>query len=155
MNLYIVRHGDSLTNYPDKMRPLSDEGKKDIEKIGKLLRDNKISMEKIFTSPFLRAFQSAEIISKYLSSQIDIIETDNLLPEADPKELISFLNANYSRSILIVSHQPLIGRLVASLIGCKNLQLEIKKGALLNIESANPVVEGGCVLKFLVYPEII
>lgn len=155
MNLYILRHGESLTNYPDKVRPLSEEGKRDIEKIGKLLSDKRIIIEKVFTSPYLRAFQSAEIIVRCLNLQLNINETDNLLSEADPKGLVRFLNENESNSTLLVTHQPFVGSLVAYLIGCRNLQIEIRKGALLKIESDFPIVEGRGVLKFLVQPDII
>lgn len=38
MNLYILRHGESLTDYPDIIRPLSDEGKMDIKKNWEILK---------------------------------------------------------------------------------------------------------------------
>lgn len=87
--------------------------------------------------------------------QISIGETESLLPDADPRQIVALLNETQSRSTLLVTHQPFMGSLVASLIGCKNLQIEIRKGAILNIESNYPIVEGKCILKFLIHPDII
>lgn len=73
--IYFVRHGSYVN--PDKIVPwrmsgfpLSNEGRNDIKKVGEYLLDKNI--EAIYSSPVLRAKQSAEIIGKILNIKIII-----------------------------------------------------------------------------------
>jgi isoleucyl-tRNA synthetase len=73
---YIVRHGYSLRNekkiadcWPEKIRyPLTEKGKKQIEKAAGRLENKKIDL--IFHSDMLRTRQSAEIIGRRLGLEI-------------------------------------------------------------------------------------
>lgn len=78
--VFFVRHGE--VNNPDKIWygrlpgfPLSEEGKKQIEKTAQLLLKENISA--IYASPLLRTKQSAEIIGKVLNLPINY--SNNLL----------------------------------------------------------------------------
>ena len=68
MNIYIVRHGTTVWNEKKitqgyfKNR-LSERGKKEINRVSEKLRDVKIDI--IYSSPLVRAIQSANIINKY------------------------------------------------------------------------------------------
>lgn len=71
--IYFVRHGEYEN--PDKIVawrlpgfPLSDQGRKDIEKLGKYFIDKNI--EVIYSSPILRTKQSADILGKILGLKI-------------------------------------------------------------------------------------
>lgn len=66
MQLYLVRHGETEWNkqyryYGRTDIPLNDEGRRQAEKIGDLLKD--ISFDKIYSSPLLRAKQTEEMIA--------------------------------------------------------------------------------------------
>lgn len=73
--IYFVRHGSYVN--PDKIVPwrmegfpLSDQGKNDIKKVGKYFIDKNIRA--VYSSPVLRAKQSAEIIGKILNIKLNI-----------------------------------------------------------------------------------
>lgn len=76
MNVYLVRHGQSEGNLkglhqgPDI--PLSKEGKKQAKAIAKRLKN--VPIDFIYTSPYLRARETAEIISKKLKLPIEFWE---------------------------------------------------------------------------------
>ena len=72
MNLYLVRHGETLSNRKKIYAGWSDEGltwrgRKQAEKVAKRLVYRSISY--IYTSPLRRTFQTAEIIGRYLNNQ--------------------------------------------------------------------------------------
>lgn len=64
MRVYVVRHGESQTNYNKKWTgwldaSLTDKGKDDAKQAGKLL--NTITFDKVFTSDLCRAIDTAKI----------------------------------------------------------------------------------------------
>lgn len=75
---YILRHGEALSNarnivscWPEKFKnPLTLEGRKMAEDAAKKLKNKKIDL--IFTSPLLRAKETAEIVNKALKIKIRI-----------------------------------------------------------------------------------
>lgn len=73
MKIYLVRHGESedsakgLHQRPDS--PLTKEGLKQAGLIAKRFKD--IEIDVIFTSPFTRAKQLAEVISKHIDKPIE------------------------------------------------------------------------------------
>lgn len=80
MNIYLVRHGESELNaqriHQDSKAGLSDMGIKQANQIAE--RFNNIPIDKIISSPFERARQTADIISKKNNLSV---EFNNLLVE--------------------------------------------------------------------------
>jgi broad specificity phosphatase PhoE len=67
MNIYVVRHGETLWNKEEVFRgrkdiPLNETGKKQAEKVGAYFAG--ISLSRIVSSPLRRAEETAEAISK-------------------------------------------------------------------------------------------
>jgi len=76
------------------------------------------SLAQIWASPLVRAQQTAEIAAGYFP-QLKIQTTKLLVPEANPQALMDWLDElnaqqliSANQSILLVSHQPLVGSLV-------------------------------------------
>lgn len=72
MKLYLIRHGESTLNvkevHQDGKVPLSAEGKVQATRIGKRLK--KIHIDRVISSPFERARQTAEIIGKNIGKEV-------------------------------------------------------------------------------------
>ena len=76
MELYLIRHahavdGDGLR---DDDRPLSREGRRQALEVGSALARQKVRVQRIVTSPLVRARQSAEIIAAGLGGGVPIRE---------------------------------------------------------------------------------
>lgn len=73
MNVYFVRHGESEGNkekiHQGEGVPLSKQGRVQAEAVAKRLKN--LSIDIIYSSPYLRAKQTAEIISKELKLPIE------------------------------------------------------------------------------------
>ncbi len=75
--IYLVRHGSTQSNKKRiymgwSEEGLDEEGIKKAEELSMKLKENRIS--KIYTSPIRRAVQTAEILNRYLSTEITIEE---------------------------------------------------------------------------------
>ncbi len=79
-----------------------------------------MSIAQIWVSPLVRAQQTAAIAAEYFPG-ISIQTTALLVPEANPQALLDWLdqlNAQQpDQSVLLVSHQPLVGVPVNILCG--------------------------------------
>ena len=93
MKIIYIHHGQRLKgNASTQEDDLTALGYQDCELVADLLNDNKIknNIKAIYTSPYIRCRKSADIINKYLNT--DIIE-DNRLNEYTGKENETWLQA--------------------------------------------------------------
>ncbi len=87
---YLIRHGECLSNltrtndsHGDVSNVLTELGKEQMKNCAKSLGDTEIIFEKIISSPFVRAVESAEILLRNIQiHDTDILPTD-LLKEMD------------------------------------------------------------------------
>lgn len=129
MEIYIVRHGDALEGEIDELRELSEKGKKQAKKAGKALKNLNVKIEAIFSSPLKRAIKTAEIIGKEIGFKEGIKITDLLNPLSNPDEILNHLNYINKNKILIIGHQPFLGKMLSQF-----QNLDIKKGCLCKVE---------------------
>lgn len=87
MNVYFIRHGESEGNknkiHQEENIPLSKKGKKQAELIAERLRGRKIDL--VYSSPHLRARQTAEIIAQKLNLNVE--HWSELRERKNPSEL--------------------------------------------------------------------
>ncbi len=93
MELYLIRHADAAPAgtqgiRDDAERPLTDIGHKQARDVGDGLRKRDITMEKLVTSPFLRARQTAEdILQDWPDPKPELIVCDDLVPDGKPRRV--------------------------------------------------------------------
>ncbi len=115
MRIYLIRHGEAVSEEIDPRNPLSENGKQDIERIGKFLAALKIQPVYFFHSEKLRAIQTAEIIAKCIHYQGQLESRSEL----DPLGLVSPISSEINQSsedMVFVGHMPFMGKLVSKLI---------------------------------------
>src|SRR2546428_14120512 len=62
MKLYFLRHADALEGADDAARPLSPHGRKEALEVGRFLKRAGIEFEAAYSSPLVRAKETAEIV---------------------------------------------------------------------------------------------
>lgn len=67
-NLYFVRHAHSIYTPEELKRPLSKEGFSDVEKIDRLLSQERIDY--VISSPYLRAVQTVEGVAERIGKEV-------------------------------------------------------------------------------------
>lgn len=120
MELFVLRHGDAEPRITtDEVRPLSARGKVEVESVVKSAQQTMHGLEIILVSPLLRAQQTAEIAHQFLPA-VPMETTELLIPESRPSALYELLQGRAEKSVLLVSHQPLVGNFINELCGTPN-----------------------------------
>ncbi|OGA47166.1 MAG: phosphohistidine phosphatase SixA [Betaproteobacteria bacterium RIFCSPLOWO2_12_FULL_62_13] len=114
MRLYLVQHGDSLPKEVDPDRPLSPQGRKDVEQLAAFLK-GRVRVARILHSGKTRARQTAELLAAAVAES-PAIDTISGIDPLDPPEPLASKLHNWNEDALIVGHQPFMGKLVARLI---------------------------------------
>lgn len=115
MKLYLVRHGEAVSEKIDPQRPLSEKGREEISKIAKFLKEIKVKIEVIWHSNKLRAKETAQIIANGIFPLEELVEREDLSPNAPvekwPEEI-----KNFGKDLMIVGHLPFLQKLLSLLL---------------------------------------
>ncbi|MBI3060287.1 MAG: phosphohistidine phosphatase SixA [Deltaproteobacteria bacterium] len=115
MEFYLVRHGEAKPDYEDPRRPLSDQGRRQVEKVARAAAAKRIQVAEILHSDKLRARETAKILTHFLSPRRGAREIQGLSPEDDPLLVKGELEAT-EEPLMLVGHLPHLGRLAALLV---------------------------------------
>jgi len=124
MELVLWRHAEAEDGVLDMKRELTDKGRRQAGKVAKWLRPRLEGEWRILASPAARARQTADALD--LDYEVRI----TLGPSATEDALIR--EADWPRNdggVIIVGHQPTLGRVAARLLTGHHGDLTIKKGA--------------------------
>jgi phosphohistidine phosphatase len=140
MRLYIMRHGHAAESSPtgrDRDRPLTDDGRRGVERIGSLLHDHHgAHLPRILSSTYLRAAQTAEIMSRSIAGPAVLLDHHQELEPDEPLPMSILRSlAEQGADALIVGHHPLVIAMLRMLVrdGAK-LPLGLHPGMLVGIE---------------------
>ncbi len=115
MKLYIARHGHAVDASVNPDRPLSDQGKTQIERMASFLARAGVHPQSILHSGKARAAQTAMIYSRVIGGGTLVQEHGGLKPMDDPLEIAGDM-AGASEDTLIAGHLPHLGRLASLLL---------------------------------------
>jgi phosphohistidine phosphatase len=113
VKLYLIRHGEAESGNLDSARRLTQRGKMDAQKAALWLKNIIDGPVSLWSSPYIRAQQTAHPIAKALSVEIEYREC--LKPDVSPQTVIDEL-IHQKNSIILVAHLPLVGRLASLLM---------------------------------------
>ena len=136
--LYLVRHAIAAERGPewpdDTRRPLTERGISRFKEAVKGLRNLDVTVDDIFTSPLVRARQTAELLAAGLDGKPPVKILEALAPGHSFTSLMSHLaKAARRRRVALVGHEPDLGELAAHLIGAGRA-LAFKKGGVCRID---------------------
>jgi phosphohistidine phosphatase len=156
MELYFLRHGiaaDKKAYKRDSERPLTPEGIRNMKKAAKGMKALGISPHRVFSSPFVRARETAELAAAGIGFSQEKIEFwDSLTPDAGFGDFLEDLKRLApDESYLFVGHEPTISGFVSRLlIGEDDIRMNYAKGGLCHLhleEEAGTV--WACLVSFL------
>jgi phosphohistidine phosphatase SixA len=154
--LHLLRHGDAgdaeAWTGDDDVRPLSDKGVRQAERLGLHLALAGFDPDIILTSPKLRAAQTADIVAAAIDKPVTI---DEKLGKSFGLGTLGKLlgeHANPQQPVL-VGHDPDFSELLATLTGARTLPM--KKGALARVDLVIGPEPGGGVLRWLIPPDAL
>ena len=115
MRLYLVRHGEAMSEQEDPQRPLSSRGREEVDRVSRAAAKKGMAASRIFHSDKLRAKQTAEILARNIIPSEGICEINGLGPEDDPSLTKAELEVS-GKSLIVVGHLPHLNRLAAILL---------------------------------------
>ncbi len=156
VNIYILRHAEAepaSARLRDADRGLTPQGRRAVERTLKAARRTKLAPDAIFTSPLLRARQTAEAASSVLECT-EVRETKHLMPTAPPALLWKELGALKNDGVVVlVGHEPQLSRVIGFLLESP-VVVDLKKGALVRIETRSQHGPPRGVLKWMLTPRL-
>ena len=150
MKLYFLRHGEAEDLAPtDHGRELTERGKERVAKSAQVLKRLGIAPKVIYSSPRIRAKQTAEIIAEALGMEIIITEDVNFgFNTSNLKSLIKKLST--SDEVMFVGHNPDMSQVVHKMTGAS---VGMKKGGLARVDVVNDKAQRGDLV-WLIAPKV-
>ena len=116
IEVVLMRHGEAQALAgKDAARPLTQWGRYAVQAAAAELAKKAPSAQGVRSSPYLRARQTAKIVSEVLNLPI-LPESVEMVPSGDSDHLASWLLAE-GQPVIWVFHMPLIGHLIQNLTG--------------------------------------
>ena len=115
MKLYLFQHGEATREEVDPERPLTAQGRADVESIALLLEQAGIYVARVVHSGKLRAQQTAEILAGQIAPDLTPEVCHQIKPNDDPVAF-EFQRGTPDQDTLVVGHLPFMSRLVSFLV---------------------------------------
>ncbi|WP_158782534.1 phosphohistidine phosphatase SixA [Pantoea sp. BAV 3049] len=119
MQVFIMRHGDAaLDAASDSVRPLTHCGCDESRQMASWLNGQAVDIERVLVSPYLRAEQTLATVREALTLPEGQDVLPELTPGGDPSLVACYLQVLAKegvKSVLVISHLPLVGYLVSEL----------------------------------------
>lgn len=154
MRLYFLRHADALPGADDAARPLSPDGRKQCEQLGKFLKKAGIVFDAAYTSPLVRAMETAKLVLPITNKANPIkLELAGAMLNESRNFPVWVASLPELKHILLVGHEPSISARVSALLGVKDAeQFAFPKGGLACLKTD----DAACyTLKFFISPKIL
>lgn len=150
MDLILWRHAEAEEgdgSLPDHKRRLTARGEKQAKQVARWLREHLPSKRKVLVSPAERTQQTAHALELPYE-----IEPRIGIGASAPDVLAAVGWPDRSGAVLIVGHQPTLGRVAALLLGGEEANWSIKKGGVWWF-SCRARDEGQTVLRAVLNPD--
>lgn len=164
--MYLVRHAMAedreefeKKNQDDSQRPLTIKGRKRMQKVALRLRDLIGEVDLIVSSPYVRARQTAEILSQ-IFFETKVVEAPELVPHSPPQAFVRWIKAHARdcRAVFIVGHEPQLSLFGSYLLsGVQESLFEMKKSGVACFETigADELGPSSAELKWLLPPKVL
>lgn len=125
MDLILWRHADAEDAHPDAERRLTDKGHKQAARVARWLVDRLPKHYSLLVSPATRAQQTAEALAR----RFETVEQVGL--SASPASLLAAAGwPNAGATVVVVGHQPTLGRTAGQLLTGRDIDLGVRKGSI-------------------------
>ena len=131
MDLLLWRHAEAEEGTHDLKRKLTARGEKQAKQMADWLKAHAPKQLRILVSPAVRAQQTAKALGVPYETDL------RLGPTADAPDLLAAIgwpdggrNGERSGAVLVVGHQPTLGRTASLLLAGAEADWSIKKGAV-------------------------
>jgi len=141
MKLFFLRHAEAAPGWDDAARELTSRGHDQCRALGGFLQQAGVGFDTAYTSPLVRARQTAEEILQHTGAEptCQLQVTDKLLNSASASEFAAWLRClPDARSILLVGHNPSLSEHVQRLLTMEEpATLDLSKAGLVCVRTSD------------------
>lgn len=155
--IVLLRHGiaeDRAPGRKDEDRALTPVGHARTTKLARGLERVFPRARVIYSSPLVRAMQTARCVAKAYRSRIEITRSESLAPSGTHEEFLQLIRSIPERRVILVGHEPTLTSNAVALLGLTNdgQGLELKKGGCYALRLRG---ENGAILEWALSPRIL
>ncbi|GAB3431384.1 histidine phosphatase family protein [Massilia solisilvae] len=149
MELILWRHADAEDGDPDRLRELTPLGHKQAAHLADWLNVRLPEHCRILVSPATRTQQTADKLER----DYDVAEAVG--PGADPHAVLQAAHWPHAQgAVLVVGHQPTLGRLASKLLFGRAHDIDFPRGAVWWFEQRDPHDDTTLCLKAVMTPDM-
>jgi phosphohistidine phosphatase len=150
MDLILWRNGEAEEHEDDLRRRLSTKGRKQVARAAEWLLLRLPARFTLIASPALRAHQTAQALGTPIKVE------QSLAPGAAPQAIIAAAGWPEAKgAVVVVAHQPDLGRALAQLVAGGQNPWSIKKGAFWWISNRVRDGDAQVVVRAVVSPDLL
>jgi phosphohistidine phosphatase len=161
VQLILFRHGIAVDREDwkgnDQDRPLSEEGAERTKQAAQGLARLKLAPDHVYSSPLVRARQTAELVKEELALKPKIEILEELLPDAPPEALLARLAHLPAQGVVLCAgHEPHLSTTMGVMISGKTTaRIEMKKAAAGCVGFSGSPKPGAGILQWILTPKIL
>jgi phosphohistidine phosphatase len=153
MKLYLMQHGEAMSKEENPERPLTEQGKGDVERVSAFLARLGREIPEIRHSGKRRAEETAEVVAKHLQLKEEgITAVSGLNPSDDVRPIAEALQWQ-TQSVMIVGHLPFLSRLASYLLSddVEQTLVQFQMGGIVCLARQ----DDDWTIEWMIVPEII
>jgi phosphohistidine phosphatase len=159
MKLLLIRHAIAeeredfaKTGKDDRLRPLTDEGRKKMKQVARGLQGIAPEIDLLATSPLTRAAQTGAIVDSVYGG-LKEVEIEELSPESTPNDFLRWLRKQKEGCIAAVGHEPSLSLILSWLLtGSERRIFAFRKGGACLLEFPGEIGAGTATLLWALTP---
>jgi len=120
MNVLLVRHAQAVSPElapSDSLRWLTAEGRRTMRGVAARIRDEGVTLTRIFTSPLVRAAQTAEILASPQDAAVEVEVWPPLAGGTTAQALAALDRVQDGATVALVGHEPAMRAMAARVTG--------------------------------------
>jgi phosphohistidine phosphatase len=115
MKLYLVQHAKAASKQADPERLLTEDGRRDIQKVAAFIKPLNLSVDYLWHSGKKRAAQTADALAEVVEVRAETTARDGLAPNDDVTVIKNEIEAA-QHDIMLVGHLPFLSKLTSLLL---------------------------------------
>lgn len=153
MRLYLARHGEAVPEEIDGHRPLSENGRRDVQRMAVILAGAGVKVDRVIHSGKRRALETALAFARTVGPGNSVEEGESLKPRDSIRPLCAAAES-WEADTLVVGHLPHLTKVAARLLaGDEEAELlAFKPGAVACLERDDTAT--GWTLAWFLRPEL-
>lgn len=154
MNLILWRHAEAEDAEPDMDRRLTPKGHRQAHAVAKWLHERLPEKFAVFASPARRTRETADALA------CDYQVSNDLAPDVDVAHYLGISDWPLSPqgsggTVILVGHQPIIGRFASLLLSGEQREWSVRKGGLWWFSTRDREERRRIVLRAVVSPDLL